>query len=130
MRLLVVASAVLGLCCATPKGASPRQAAAEAPARTRVAAPPEGSTPLDLDGDGKPDAWTVAGADGRPARAAYDLDGDGAPDVIFSFEDGRLVGTALLHEMGGVPASASRFAGGHLLEREREPAAGERAPQK
>ena len=119
-RAIALAGLAVGLGCATADVAATQPARA-APARSpqAISRPPPGSTPLDLDGDGKPDAWTLRGVDGAPDVTAYDLDGDGAPDVSLSFADGRLVRSELLHDMGKLPATASGFAHGHLASKER-----------
>ena len=117
-RTVVVLGVAAALGCATggaPTGHAPGSAAAGR--KHAISRPPEGSTPVDLDGDGKPDAWTLPGAGGAPDVIAYDLDGDGAPDVLLSFLGGRLVRSELLHDMGSIPATSTGFADGRLASK-------------
>ena len=119
-RTVVVLGVAAALGCAT--GGAPTGHAAGSAAAGRkqaISRPPEGSTPVDLDGDGKPDAWTLPGTGGAPDVIAYDLDGDGAPDVLLSFLGGRLVRSELLHDMGSVPATSTGFADGRLASKAR-----------
>jgi hypothetical protein len=116
--LLLGIAAGLGCAAAGPAVTSPAGGAG-AHSTAAISRPPEGSTPHDLDGDGKPDAWTLDGREGAPDVVAYDLDGDGAPDVALSFASGRLVRSELLHDMGSLPATTSAFSGGHLASKDR-----------
>jgi hypothetical protein len=119
-RALLLLGVAAGLGCATAGPTVPHATGGPgARSSAAISRPPEGSTPHDLDGDGKPDAWTLDGREGAPDVAAYDLDGDGAPDVALSFVSGRLVRSELLHDIGSLPATASTFAGGHLASKDR-----------
>ncbi len=109
------------LSCASPGAGGRLDSAGTAQAsRLRPLAPPAGATAEDLNGDGKPDAWTVGSAGaGREVRL-YDLDGDAGPDVALTFEGGRLVRVEILRPLESVPASTSVFQDGKLVP----PAAG------
>ena len=115
-------AALDGLACCCPPIAAPSTPAAPARARppSAIAGAPGRRRPRIQDGDGRPDAWAVRGADGSVSRLAYDLDRDGAPDVVLVFEGGALVRKELVHRMDGVPPTWSVFEKGELGPKERD----------
>jgi hypothetical protein len=83
----------------------------------------------DLDGDGRADTWERFGPDGAVTAAAYDLDLDGAPDELHFFEGDRLVRTELSRGAGGVPRTWAFYEGGKLVRKERDTDGDGRADQ-
>jgi hypothetical protein len=81
--------------------------------------PPVGEA-QDVNGDGKPDAWTDSDADGTIRQLTYDLDYDGRPDVVLQFAGGELVRKELAFRVAGVPATWTLYERGELVRKERD----------
>jgi hypothetical protein len=113
-RSTLAALVAAALACAAPRAERPDSARAPEASRLRPLAPPPGAVAEDIDGDGKPDAWTVRSDGGRELRL-YDLDGDGGPDVSLAFEGGRLVRLEVLRALESLPPSAAVFEAGRLV---------------
>lgn len=153
-RLLLLSAGLLALACAG-RSRAPVTAAPSA-AASAVAAPPgmehqpgESVTEIDINRDGRPDAWkfTVKGPDGKEvlvrkekdlngdgrvdtwelyapdgsmSRLVYDLDFDGKPDVTLFFEKDQLVRKEYALGFDGASRSWNYYEKGKLVRKERD----------
>ena len=74
----------------------------------------------DLNGDGKIDTWEKYAPDGTLVRVVYDLDFDGKPDETVFYEKDQLVKKELAFGFDGVPRSWSYYEKGKLVRKERD----------